>query len=199
MSVGAALTQVQGTPAPSARTAPTTIAGGPDGPKITVGADGKMTIIAPDGSTTVLGPDGRVLTHVSADGEVSQPSTDPTIIQQGIPGGAVASMLSIGVITAFLVGRWRGRHASRPRTRGMTAEGLALPADLGDRIDRIEHAVESVAIEVERISEGQRFTTKLMSEMRQPAAAAQIGGAQPEGAPVRREPAAAVPASERRS
>ena len=29
---------------------------------------------------------------------------------------------------------------------------------------RLEQAVESIALEVERISEGQRFTTKLLSE-----------------------------------
>ena len=33
-----------------------------------------------------------------------------------------------------------------------------------DRMIRLEAAVEAIAIEVERISEGQRFTTKLLSE-----------------------------------
>jgi len=32
------------------------------------------------------------------------------------------------------------------------------------RLARIEQAVEAIAIEVERISEGQRFTTRLLSE-----------------------------------
>ena len=32
--------------------------------------------------------------------------------------------------------------------------------------DRLEQAVEAIAIEVERISEGQRFTTKLLAERR---------------------------------
>jgi hypothetical protein len=32
------------------------------------------------------------------------------------------------------------------------------------RLARIEAAVESMAIEIERISEGQRFTTKLLSD-----------------------------------
>ena len=32
------------------------------------------------------------------------------------------------------------------------------------RLKRIEHAVEAIAVEVERISENQRFTTKLLSE-----------------------------------
>ena len=39
-----------------------------------------------------------------------------------------------------------------------------VPLEVTARLERIEHAVEAVAIEVERISEGQRFTTKLLSE-----------------------------------
>jgi hypothetical protein len=31
-------------------------------------------------------------------------------------------------------------------------------------MQRLEHAIEAVAIEVERISEGQRYTTKLLAE-----------------------------------
>ena len=46
-------------------------------------------------------------------------------------------------------------------------ERQALPggdARTDDRLARIEAAVDAIAIEVERISEGQRFTTKLLSE-----------------------------------
>jgi hypothetical protein len=32
------------------------------------------------------------------------------------------------------------------------------------RLERMEQALDSIAIEVERISEGQRFTTKLLAE-----------------------------------
>jgi len=35
------------------------------------------------------------------------------------------------------------------------------------RLARLESAVEAIAIEVERISEGQRFTTRLLSEQHQ--------------------------------
>ena len=42
--------------------------------------------------------------------------------------------------------------------------GQHVPADVSTRLARIEAAVESIAIEVERISEGQRFLTKLQSE-----------------------------------
>lgn len=39
-----------------------------------------------------------------------------------------------------------------------------LPKGIDQRLERIEQAVDAIAIEVERISEGQRFTTKLLSE-----------------------------------
>jgi hypothetical protein len=44
---------------------------------------------------------------------------------------------------------------------------LELAEARDDRLARLEQAVESIAIEVERISEGQRFTTKLLSERAQ--------------------------------
>jgi hypothetical protein len=39
-----------------------------------------------------------------------------------------------------------------------------VPPELVARLERIEQAVDAVAIEIERISEGQRFTTKLLAE-----------------------------------
>jgi hypothetical protein len=39
-----------------------------------------------------------------------------------------------------------------------------IPPEVAGRLERMEQAIEAVAIEVERISEGQRFTTKLLSE-----------------------------------
>ena len=35
------------------------------------------------------------------------------------------------------------------------------------RLERIEHAIDAMAVEVERISEGQRFVTKLLSDKAQ--------------------------------
>jgi hypothetical protein len=48
--------------------------------------------------------------------------------------------------------------------RGRAKGSTELPKGLEQRLERIEQAVDSIAIEVERISEGQRFTTKLLSE-----------------------------------
>ena len=39
-----------------------------------------------------------------------------------------------------------------------------LSPDVQDRMTRIEQAVDAIALEVERMSEGQRFTTRLLAE-----------------------------------
>jgi hypothetical protein len=47
---------------------------------------------------------------------------------------------------------------------------------LDARLERVEQTVESIAIEMERVSEGQRFVTKLLSER-----AREVPGAPPQG------------------
>lgn len=63
--------------------------------------------------------------------------------------------LGIPIIRAF-TRRWVERPPVAP----------AISADVHDRLERIEQAVDTVAIEVERISESQRYLTKLMAESR---------------------------------
>lgn len=56
----------------------------------------------------------------------------------------------------------------RAISRKVELEGASkVPAELMKRLERMEHAIDSIAVEVERISEGQRFTTKLLSDVRQ--------------------------------
>lgn len=50
--------------------------------------------------------------------------------------------------------------------RRMSESSVAMVSD--ERMARLESAVEAIAIEVERISEGQRFTTRLLTEQAQP-------------------------------
>lgn len=45
----------------------------------------------------------------------------------------------------------------------LRAQGTDLSPQLEARLDRMEQAMEAIAVEVERIAEGQRFTTKLLS------------------------------------
>lgn len=66
-------------------------------------------------------------------------------------------------IAALMLKTWL---AHRERMKGLSLTKPALtPSD--ERLARLEQAVESIAIEVERISEGQRFVTKLMSDRAQ--------------------------------
>jgi uncharacterized protein YicC (UPF0701 family) len=46
-------------------------------------------------------------------------------------------------------------------------EGESVPPLTEARLARIEQSVDAIALEVERISEGQRFITKLLSEHNQ--------------------------------
>lgn len=65
---------------------------------------------------------------------------------------------SMSLVLYPLVRAWARRIDGRERA------GSELPADVAARLERIERAVESVAIEVERISEGQRFVTKVLAD-----------------------------------
>ena len=53
--------------------------------------------------------------------------------------------------------------ARRLDRREPPASGPAL-AKIDERLGRLEAGIDAIAVEVERISEGQRFTTKLLAE-----------------------------------
>ena len=75
-----------------------------------------------------------------------------------VPLGAFvcAIFLAIGVPLARAYSRRMDAESRNPR----------FPTEVTERLERMEHAIDSIAIEVERITEGQRFTTKLLSEGR---------------------------------
>ena len=59
-------------------------------------------------------------------------------------------------------------------TRVGAAAPQAIGGESGPRLERIEQAMDAIAIEVERVSEGQRFVTRLLSER----GGAALGGGQ---------------------
>jgi hypothetical protein len=83
-----------------------------------------------------------------------------------VPFGAFACaiILAIGVPLARAYARRMDSDTKSSR----------LPSEVTDRLERMEHAIDSIAVEVERITEGQRFTTKLLSEGRGAAESRQI-------------------------
>ena len=62
--------------------------------------------------------------------------------------------LSLGIPFLRIVGKRLEASATPP----------TFPSEVTARLERIEHAIDAMAVEVERIAEGQRFTTKLLSE-----------------------------------
>lgn len=66
-------------------------------------------------------------------------------------------MLAVMVI-GYPIAKAFGRRIDRAGT------STKLPSEVTSQLAQLNQAVESIAIEVERISEGQRFTTKLLSE-----------------------------------
>ena len=54
--------------------------------------------------------------------------------------------------------------ARRIWRRSASAVTTVFPAELAQRLDRLDQSMDSIAIEVERIGEGQRFVTRIMSE-----------------------------------
>lgn len=76
---------------------------------------------------------------------------------QGMAGGVALSLVVFAILSFY----------RRYKRRGMPAAPTQASSD--PRLERMERGIEAIAIEVERISEGQRFVTNLLAEQRQPA------------------------------
>jgi len=88
---------------------------------------------------------------------------------------SVVGLIFVGFPLAIAFARllWkRGSHTP-------AAPPSQLPADSTRRFDQLEQAVDAIAIEVERISENQRYLTKLLSEPRPNAAVGAGRGGSP--------------------
>jgi hypothetical protein len=82
------------------------------------------------------------------------------------PGDIGIFIALIGVLAGVgvLAGAFAGAYFfGKSRAQRETLQAGRDP-ELVARIARVEQIVESTAIEIERISEGQRFTTRLLSE-----------------------------------
>jgi hypothetical protein len=78
--------------------------------------------------------------------------------EEGLMIGGFSVLLFASIVVFFARRRWKRR-------------GRGIPAQAGDstqRLERLENGMDAIAIEIERISEGQRFVTKLLSESQSP-------------------------------
>jgi hypothetical protein len=94
---------------------------------------------------------------ISMAAEPSAPAGDSDAFAEG---GAAFGVPIFLVMTAFyLIQRRRWKKGARRAPP-------ALPSADSERLQSLEHGMDAMAIEIERISEGQRFVTKLLSESR---------------------------------
>lgn len=114
-------------------------------------------------------------------------------------GGAVMAavdgeLLHTALHVALLVpGTWIAARLYRRSQSAVEEVGAAGPDDFTGRLTNLEQSVDAVAIEIERIGEGQRFMTRVFADR----------AAQPlpveEDAPAAADTAATAPPSPRRS
>jgi hypothetical protein len=74
------------------------------------------------------------------------------------------AIVMVLVVTGWMLKTWLN-HREKMAGMSMASQGL-VSSD--ERLARVEQAVESIAIEMERIGEGQRYVTKLLNEPGRP-------------------------------
>jgi hypothetical protein len=113
-----------------------------------------------------IGPNGIIVRG----GNPGEPGTiflGPRAADNMIPPQAVDISIAFFIMIAVMVVGWPIARAfgRRIERRGQVA---MLDAGTMDQLQRIEQAVDAMAIEVERISESQRFMARLQNESAQP-------------------------------
>lgn len=80
-------------------------------------------------------------------------------IPDNVAGITFVTLVLFPLAIVFARNLWkRGSRMTSP------AAPQQLAGDAGQRLERLEQGVDAIAIEIERIAEGQRFVTRLMSE-----------------------------------
>lgn len=119
------------------------------------------------GAAPPLPPESRTITIRGRDGSqttIGVPSNFDA--KDVIPPQAVdISIAFFWTIAIIIIGLPIARaFARRMDRRGAPTQ---IPKELSGQIAQLSQAVDAIALEVERISEGQRFTTRLLSEQRE--------------------------------
>jgi len=90
-----------------------------------------------------------------------RPHRERDMVPQDDAFGFMTLTFGLGALVTYAVGRLRRRRG------GAAVEAARRQATSPDpRLDQLSHAVDAIAVEVERIGEGQRFVTQLLAEQR---------------------------------
>lgn len=91
------------------------------------------------------------------------PDMPPGMIAIAIMKIIVPGIVMLGLGLPFAIA-FAKRIMRGGQTTALPAASADLLRSMDARLTRIEGAVESIAVEVERVTEGQRFAVKLLSE-----------------------------------
>jgi hypothetical protein len=103
---------------------------------------------------------GRALS--AAPGGLAQTTTAPPRNYYGPNPGQVTAISIVGTI--FVLFPLAIAYARLLWRRSMHPPAAPASPDITNRLERMEQGIEVIALEVERISEGQRFVSQLMSD-----------------------------------
>ena len=113
-------------------------------------------------------PPGVVVSPMEGEHQVYVGTGFPVNSGNEIPPQAVdMAMGFFFTVVAIIIGLPIARAFARRMDRKAVAP--QIPQEVTQQLNHLAQAVDAIALEVERISEGQRFTTRLLSEQREAA------------------------------
>jgi len=118
----------------------------------------------PSGQVTIttVGPNGKTQTITAPEAGTAQPALAPIAL---IPEQHLltAKLVSLGMVGTFMVLLPMSiAMAIRIIRRPMRNQNQLSPG-VDERMARLEQSIDAIAIEMERVSEGQRYVTKLLA------------------------------------
>ena len=129
---------------------------------ISAAVQGRGELAVPVAPTPPATPREFVFTSQNGQRTVIGIPNSNDIIPQQVVDISIAFFLTMAAIIIGLpLARAFGRRMDRKS--GGTAQ---MPSEVTAQLSHLSQAVDAIAVEVERISEGQRFTTRLLSEQR---------------------------------
>jgi archaellum component FlaC len=109
---------------------------------------------------------GQVAAEVANAAPATLAVPEPIIRYRGnsdedmVAAGFIGGFMTLALLSPFFFRAWRRR-----RRAGQTSTTTgSVPVIGGERIERMEQSIEAIAVEIERVSENQRFMTRLMTE-----------------------------------
>jgi hypothetical protein len=151
------------------------------------GQTGNLSITRDGPNIVIHTPEGRMITLDHS--LVPPPAIEAIVAQIGAhqepppfpprEGPSDNTLKLVGVLGVCLtlmviMVAWARAFGRRATARAATAGGVS--PDLGLRLERIEQAVDAMAVEMERVSEAQRYSARLLTE-RLPDPTPQLAGA----------------------